>query len=132
MIVVLYLQVACVWRETAVYTTIQLVQARACTHLAFDFSIQQNVPCSQVSVDKPLVREVLHAISNLSTEPKQVMWQLCTLCACKEKQWRQLVRGLKCPTHDFMQTLEAIIQFKHSNQTANTKLSSKEGKMSNE
>ena len=27
----------------------------ACTHLAFDFPIQQDVPCSQVSVDKPFV-----------------------------------------------------------------------------
>ena len=97
MIVVLYLQVACVWRETAVYTTILLVQARACTHLAFDFSIQQNVPCSQVSVDKPLVREVLHAISNLSTEPKQVMWQVCTVCALQRKAMKTVGQRITVP-----------------------------------
>ena len=60
--------------------------SEACTHLAFDVSIQQDVPCSQVSVDKPLVREVLHATSNLSTESKEFMWQLCALFALEENR----------------------------------------------
>ena len=59
----------------------------ACTHLAFEFPIQQDVPCSQVPVDKLLVWEVLHTISNLSAELKQLMRQLCTLCAFEE-WWR--------------------------------------------
>lgn len=45
------------------------------SYMTFQICIQQDVPPCQVSMDKPFIWKVLHAFSNLSAEPKELVWE---------------------------------------------------------